>query len=627
MKKCFSKYYKITAFNFLLVLFSQNILAGNCQARPSIGSIELSVDTSKTLSFEEVVNSSTFEPVANGHSNHKAYNYWFRIKIMTNGTKEKNYFLSLYSGDHFDLTCYCFFKDSLVVQQAGFFHKKELNTSNPNPSFNIYIPDTNEFYLYVKTNTAGSIENYMFELQSPEEFYKSQGQRQFTFGVFYGILIILILINTFYFFSLRRKAFFYYAVYVSIAFFLFSYVDGIPLLGLMNGIGENHRFFLLTAMVLQFAFVPFMAIHYVQLEKINKKLMKICTWFLVFMIFTLVITFLFPSDRMYEFQFLFHNFTILICIFLSIITGIKGIKINKTLGWSYLIAHFILSASVIISLSESLGFTDLNLYYDVIKLGFLLEGIILSFALALYFRHLDLNLTEKSKALNVLTVDYDETKRKFLNLEGSFLRSQMNPHFIFNSLNSIQSYILANNTILAARYLTSFSRLMRLILENSRESEILLANEISALNHYLDLEKMRFKNLFNYFITIDKDIDKNVVLIPPMLVQPYVENAILHGIMNKGGEGKIEIDFKLHNGLIRCTVTDNGVGRKAAQSLKNNKEAYHRSAATGITTERLKQLNNYLKGKISVDIKDIEDEQGNPTGTQVEIFIPYSSNN
>jgi LytS/YehU family sensor histidine kinase len=168
---------------------------------------------------------------------------------------------------------------------------------------------------------------------------------------------------------------------------------------------------------------------------------------------------------------------------------------------------------------------------------------------------------------------------------------------------------------------------MRLILENSRESEILLANEISALNHYLDLEKMRFKNLFNYFITIDKDIDKNVVLIPPMLVQPYVENAILHGIMNKGGEGKIEIDFKLHNGLIRCTVTDNGVGRKAAQSLKNNKEAHHRSAATGITAERLKQLNNYVKGKISVDIKDIEDEQGNPTGTQVEIFIPYSSNN
>ncbi len=217
-----------------------------------------------------------------------------------------------------------------------------------------------------------------------------------------------------------------------------------------------------------------------------------------------------------------------------------------------------------------------------------------------------------------------EIEKKILELKGNALLAQMNPHFIFNSLNSIQSYILANNTTLATRYLTSFSRLIRLILDNSKESEVLLAKEVSALKHYLDLEKMRFKDLFDYSITFDKDINKDVLLIPPMLIQPYVENAILHGIINKGGKGEITIDFKLQNELILCTVTDNGVGRKTAEKFNNNKGDLHKSSNTGVASEKQERLDTYFKGKVNVTIIDLEDELGNSIGTRVEIFIPFS---
>ena len=218
-----------------------------------------------------------------------------------------------------------------------------------------------------------------------------------------------------------------------------------------------------------------------------------------------------------------------------------------------------------------------------------------------------------------------EIERTIIELKGNALRAQMNPHFIFNSLNSIQSYILSNDKEQAARYLTSFSRLIRLILENSKKSKVSVNDEVSALKHYLDLEKMRFKDLFNYSITIDKAIDKENFLIPPMLIQPYVENAIIHGVAHKGKEGEIKIDFEIRGELIRCTIADNGIGRAAAQLLKSNKEAYHNSVGTEITAERLVGTHWDLKSKITVNIRDMEDERGNPNGTKVELFIPYSN--
>src|SRR6185295_6580718 len=143
-----------------------------------------------------------------------------------------------------------------------------------------------------------------------------------------------------------------------------------------------------------------------------------------------------------------------------------------------------------------------------------------------------------------------------MEVEMKALRAQMNPHFIFNSLHSINKYVMENDRENASAYLSKFSNLMRLILENSREHEVALAEDLHALELYIQLESLRFKNKFKYLIETDPAIDKENTLIPPLLLQPFVENAIIHGIQNKES-GLIRISVKKENNMIKCAVEDN----------------------------------------------------------------------
>ena len=214
-------------------------------------------------------------------------------------------------------------------------------------------------------------------------------------------------------------------------------------------------------------------------------------------------------------------------------------------------------------------------------------------------------------------------KQKF-NLEQKTLQLQMNPHFIFNSLNSIQSFILSHNTKMAVTYLGKFSQLMRLILNNSGKRYVPFKEEIMAITHYVELEELRFDSKFSYTINIDKAIDADFIEIPPMIVQPFIENAIIHGILHKQEKGNIEVGFKLKGEKLVCTVIDNGVGRKKAEELKQETGIIRKSRGMGITRERLEMLNEDINEGFSVKIVDLYDEKGKPTGTKVELLIHFN---
>ncbi len=213
-------------------------------------------------------------------------------------------------------------------------------------------------------------------------------------------------------------------------------------------------------------------------------------------------------------------------------------------------------------------------------------------------------------------------KQKF-DLEQKALRLQMNPHFIFNSLNSIQSYILSHNTEKAVTYLGKFSQLMRLILTNSGYKYIPLREELKTITYYLDLEKLRFDNKFDYRISIDKDIDEEFMEIPPMIIQPYIENAIIHGLLHKSSKGHINIDFKLDNHNIVCSVLDNGVGRKKSMEIEKTTGIRRKSKGMMITKARLEILNGQSDEEFSIRVHDLKDKSGNATGTRVELRIHY----
>ena len=216
-------------------------------------------------------------------------------------------------------------------------------------------------------------------------------------------------------------------------------------------------------------------------------------------------------------------------------------------------------------------------------------------------------------------------EKELIELEHKALRLQMNPHFIFNALNSIQSQIGTNNEQNARFYLAKFSKLMRQILDNSRNSLITLKDEIDMLENYLLIEKFCNDNKFEYSITIDENLETDFIKIPPMILQPFVENAIKHGMKYlQDKKGQIDLMLVESENEIVCTITDNGIGRKKSAELnKNSRDAFHKSTALIVTEERLNLLKNNSASN-SINIIDLYDENGNATGTKVEVKIPIT---
>ena len=215
-----------------------------------------------------------------------------------------------------------------------------------------------------------------------------------------------------------------------------------------------------------------------------------------------------------------------------------------------------------------------------------------------------------------------EMNRRISEITQANLRQQMNPHFIFNTLNSIQYYMYQHDKLATNNYLTKFSSLMRKVLENSQHTSIPLRDELEALNLYLELEMIRFKDKFDYEIKIDEEIDPLLYKVPTMLIQPYVENSISHGLMPCEGKGMVKINLKLENIYISCTIEDNGIGREAAQENKRKSENNHNSLGTQIVASRLDLVNALYGTSLKTIYTDLKNNKGEPEGTRVEIHIP-----
>ena len=214
----------------------------------------------------------------------------------------------------------------------------------------------------------------------------------------------------------------------------------------------------------------------------------------------------------------------------------------------------------------------------------------------------------------------NKAKRESVELEQKLLRTQMNPHFIFNSISAIQDFILNNNPIEASSYLSDFANLMRAILINSSDNFISLINEIETLEHYLKLQHLRLADKFDYKIEVSELIDKEDYTVPPMLMQPFIENSIIHGIMKKtDGKGLISVSYSLIDDHLILETQDNGIGR---QNSKEHNNSNHQSKAVDITNQRINLLSKEYKKNISFEIVDLKDKDNNPSGTLVRIMLP-----
>ncbi len=226
----------------------------------------------------------------------------------------------------------------------------------------------------------------------------------------------------------------------------------------------------------------------------------------------------------------------------------------------------------------------------------------------------------KKHTLQKKMLDFE---KQLFDIEQKALRLQMNPHFIFNSLNSIQSFVIANDTDKAISYLAKFAQLMRLIMANSRESYVPLKDEIRALTYYMEIERLRFNEKFDFNIKLDPGIDEDFIAIPPMIIQPYVENSILHGIVSKRGKGHILLEITRKDDTMYCIVEDDGIGREKAQEIRDNSGITRKSRGMMITRERLELLEKQNNKQFSVHVIDLTDEKGAACGTRVELVLQF----
>ncbi len=259
----------------------------------------------------------------------------------------------------------------------------------------------------------------------------------------------------------------------------------------------------------------------------------------------------------------------------------------------------------------------------------LIGGIIILLLLAaIIFRNTNLKRRNEKQRLEhdleLQKLESEKTKAEFqqqtTELEMQALRAQMNPHFIFNSLNAINHFILKNESETAANYLIKFSRLIRMVLNNSQKSFIPLEDELESLQLYVDLEKLRCKNSFDYANTCSSKIDAANICIPPLILQPFVENAIWHGLMHKETKGKLEIDITFENELLCCTISDNGIGRSNAAMIKDSSSGKTKSMGLNITKNRIDLINEKTEQQNFI-IHDLVDETGKPAGTKVILKI------
>ena len=307
-----------------------------------------------------------------------------------------------------------------------------------------------------------------------------------------------------------------------------------------------------------------------------------------------------------------------------------------------IIAPLAASAKVSVEL-----FLIINFPITFLMLGLVIEAICFSFALSYrsklvlveknalqqnYSQQLETDLQQRTIALEAQNklVEAQKIKQvetefehKIAETEMIALRAQMNPHFIFNCLNSIKLYTLENDSQTASEYLTKFSQLIRLVLENSRSEKVTLQKELETLKLYIELEAMRFKDKVQYKINILPNIDQQYIEIPPLLLQPYVENAIWHGLMHRSEGGNITIDIlQPSEYLLHVEITDDGIGRQMALKQKSKSATTQKSFGLKMTSERMDAINHIYKTNTIIKIIDLVNTEGDATGTKVIIEIP-----
>lgn len=594
-----------------LVVYGQNdkILSKAGQRLP----FKISKTNNTDLKLEDLLNNSSFKPVEEYKEKTKPTDvYWVQIdlsKEMNTIATDSTWYLRFRQYGYTSI----FYSENNAIKEKkiGRFEnqpeRKSVLYSQGIPFKQSYI--FNDRYIYLKIQRVAyfeSLHNWRFyyynklKIDLIQDFYSHRDLKTLIpVYLFSGICLVMFLLTFMYYFYSKRTEFLFYALYI---LFLFLYLtpDIFRLYDTFFGGMSlfSYGFFQVSQVVINLCYILYI-IYYLNSKTKYPKLHTALKTIAITLIVIIVLDIIFFATK----SFSAHIYLLDIERLIMSLFGLGGM-IYLLIKAKSRLAYFIVIGSFFYMFG-ALGMLFIGGRMYMIS-GASLE--ILIFATGLTYK---------------IQEEYKERLRfqeeAFIN-KTKALRAQINPHFIFNSLSSIQHLVTKNDKVSTLKYLSKFSRLTRNILESSFETNALLSDEIKMLQDYLELESLRFDNAFVYNISVDNSIDTNAIEVPLMILQPFVENAIIHGLLPKPQDTKsINITFTKEDGYLICKVDDNGIGREAS----NNKEHIHKrekkSRGLEVTRQRLETLSPEIN---PLKIIDKKDTNGNSLGTTILIQIP-----
>ncbi len=566
-------------------------------------------DVDNNLSIDDILGGDfVFKPITDGSIDDLDASYWIQLDFEDElDTLATQKLWRLRTTIFSEATLYYLSENSIKQKSFGQF-----NNSNKNSSF-VYsngVPFENKNlisgrYLYVKIQTYFRFSRTLqFSYLCHDsnrfytEYYSEQDIKKLTPSLFYlGACSIIFLTFLVIYLNTKKPEFLFYALYV---FFSAIYLSGynIPVLHSFFESKIGFWIIIVSQILINLFYLIFAKLYldtskyYPLLNGIIKMVVLVLLLLISSHVFTYFFAFYEAQENILDFQ---RGLMTLFGVFSMIYLLYKP---------KDMLVIFIVMGSFIYMVG-ALGYLfTVNKHYMMV--GSILE--ILVFSLGLAYK---------------IKLDYEDKldlQKEVSAKEISAKSAQMNPHFIFNSLNSIQHLILKNDKVSALTYLSKFGKLTRNVLESSHMATVTLAEEISLLKSYLELESLRFDNSFEYLIEIDQNIETENVEVPLMLIQPFVENALIHGLIGKKtGVKKLTLRFLKDDDFYVIQIEDNGIGRHSLQNASG--KIQQKSRGMEITEKRLKMLNTQEQNKNSVEIIDKYDSNGQPSGTKVIIRI------
>lgn len=614
---------KIILFLFLICFVSNSLSQNTLDTISTSIPFTVYKTTNDTISIHTILKSDRLFQSSDVFTNktHPKDTYWIKLDFNTISNALKTYNLWYLKFNNFGYgSLFSLDNGSISEKVIGQFETEKeadlvkLHSETSFASSSLF----QDRFLYLKVQRVISREfpnswNFNSINQVQHVINKDYSTQQNTWSVlpmhiFAGICIIMVLLTLAFYVYLKRLEFLFYSLYV---FWLLVLLSGYELKIYDFLFGNNlllkYWFYEVVQMFINSSYI-FFVMFYLK----TKEDYPILQQLLKFMLVLQLIVFIVDSTFIYYEFFIGHIYIINIERFALIISSTVGL-IYLVLKGKNVLAYFIVYGLFFFLIGTIVHFylTSGSALLEYKSRYFLMIGCILDIIIFAYGLVYKVFLEQNEKL---------RYQREALTQKNKALRAQINPHFIFNSLSSIQHLITSNNKVSALKYLSKFSRLTRNVLESSIEPDILLSEEIKMLNDYLELESLRFKNSFSYTIDASDNVDTGAIEIPILVIQPFVENAILHGLLNKkDGEKILNINFYQDNSFLICEIDDNGVGR--GSSTKRNTIHKKKSRGLQVTKERLEMFNTLNDETNNITIIDKKTDDGMPLGTKVIIKI------